>query len=169
MQGEHIREDQKGLDSNQDAIDKLKKEVKELVKEIKAHKISIKEGTPAFLEIKKRLVHYKKSGVKLPASFVKKYQQFIKTQDMLKELQKEYEVKYDQLNLYTTRTASFQDNILDARIINRDRWVGYNEVKFKLVEPPIELVYKPAEGSTKMIFGLVDLGEGEFEIQAVDE
>ena len=163
------RMDQKGFTENNEMIKKLKSEVRNLMEEVKAHQISIKEGTPAFLEIKKRLVHYKKSGVKLPSSFVKKYKQFTEMQERLKNLQKEYELKNDQLNLYVSKTHTFQDNIYDARVINRDKWVGYNEIKFKLVDPHMELVYKPEEGSKKMIFGLVDLGDGEFKIEAMDE
>jgi len=157
------------LDDNQDAIKTLKNEVRDMKKEIDRYTHLIKEGTPAFIEIKKRLVHYKKNGVKLPGSFVKKYKQFTQMQENLKTLQEKYNVKSDHLNLQTTRTASFQDNILDARVINRDRWIGYNEIKFKLVDPPKEFIHRPAEGSKDMIFGLVDLGDGEFEIQAVEE
>jgi len=157
------------LDDNQDAIKTLKNEVRDMKKEIDRYTQLIKEGTPAFIEIKKRLVHYKKNGVKLPGSFVKKYKQFTQMQENLKTIQEKYNVKSDHLNLQTTRTASFQDNILDARVINRDRWVGYNEIKFKLVDPPKEFIHRPAEGSKDMIFGLVDLGDGEFEIQAVEE
>ncbi len=165
-----LKEDVKeGLEENKESIEKLKKTVRELEQEIKKYEILIKEGTPAFLEIKKRLVHYKKSGVKLPASFVKKYKEFTHMQEHLKEIQKEYAVKNDQLNLQTTRTASFQESIFDARVINRDRWVGYNEIRFILVDPPMKLVYKPAENSKDMIFGLVELEDGEYAIKAVKE
>jgi hypothetical protein len=123
----------------------------------------------AFKEIKKRLIHYKSKGVKMPESFVKKYKEFQLIQQKHKELQETLAQKSDYLTLQTTRTASFQDNILDARVINRDRWIGYNEIKFKLVDPPVELVYKPKEGSLEKVFGLVDIGDGEFEIQAMKE
>jgi hypothetical protein len=123
----------------------------------------------AFKEIKRRLLHYKTKGVKMPESFVKKYKEFQQMQHKHKELQELLERKSDSLALQTTRTVSFQDNILDARIINRDRWIGYNEIKFKLVEPPIELVYKPKEGSNDKVFGLVDLGEGQYEIQVMKD
>ncbi len=158
-----------GLHDNQETIKNIEDSVKEIEKEIEKYKQLIVDGTPAFNKIKKHLIHYKKNGVKLPASFVQKYKQFIAMEAHLKELQSEYEVKSDQLNLQTTRTVSFQDNIMDARVINRDRWVGYNEIKFKLVDPPIELVHKPAEGSSDKIFGLVEVGDGEYEIQAVSE
>jgi hypothetical protein len=58
---------------------------------------------------------------------------------------------------------------LDARIINRDKWIGYNEIKFKLVDPPVELVYKPMEGSKEQVFWLVELEEGEYVIRPMSE
>jgi len=160
---------QDGLSDNKELIKDLQKDVKNIGKEVVKYTKLIKDGTASFLDIKKRLLHYKKSGVKMPASFVKKYKQFTTMQEHLKEIKQEYDVKKDQLSLQTTRTSSFQDNILDARVINRDRWVGYNEIRFKLVEPPMELVYKPAEGSKEMIFGLVEVEEGDFVIEAVSE
>ncbi|MEA1983475.1 MAG: flagellar assembly protein A [Campylobacterota bacterium] len=159
----------KGLDNNKEMIDELEKDIRQLVKDIKKYTLLIKDGTASFLDIKKRLVHYKKNGVKMPGSFVKKYKQFTQMQEHLKELKTQHEVKKDQLVLHTAKTGSFQDSILDARVINRDRWVGYNEIRFKLVEPPMELIYKPAEGSKEKIFGLVEIEEGEFVIEAMDE
>lgn len=160
---------QESLTENKDTISELNSDVKSLKKEIATLQESIKKGMPAFLDIKKRLIHYKKNGVKLPASFVKQYKNFMNLEEALKELKVEYKGKNENLLLHTTRTSSFQDNILDARVINRDRWVGYNEIKFKLVDPPIELVHKPAEGSKDMIFGLVEDEEGEYKIEAMTE
>ena len=160
---------QEGLNDNKDLIKELKNDVRDMGKEVVKYTKLIKDGSASFLDIKKRLLHYKKSGVKMPSSFVKKYKQFTAMQEHLKEIKQEYELKKEQLSLQTAHTVSFQDNILDARVINRDRWVGYNEIRFKLVEPPMELVYKPAEGSKDMIFGLVEVEEGDFIIEAVSE
>ncbi|MDQ7067895.1 MAG: FapA family protein [Sulfurimonas sp.] len=157
------------LNDNQETIKEIEKSLREIAKEIERYKKLIDDGMPAFIKIKKHLVRYKKNGVKLPASFVKKYKDFTAMQEHLKEIQSEYEVKNDQLSLQTTITVSFGDNIMDARVINRDRWIGYNEIRFKLVDPPMELVFKPQEGSKDKIFGLVDVGDGEFAIKAVEE
>ena len=157
------------LEENEEQIKKLKAELRELKEDIKKYTKFIKDGMSAFVEIKKRLMHYKKNGVKMPESFVKKYKQFQNMQDKLKILKEDYQVKQEKLNLLTTRTASFQDNIFDARIINRDRWVGYNEIHFKLVDPPLDLVYKPLEGSKEQVFGLVETAEGEYVIRALNE
>jgi uncharacterized protein (DUF342 family) len=160
---------QAGLDENQEQIKSLEIDIKNLKKEMNQHEQLIRDGLAAFNDIKKRLIHYKKNGVKMPEAFVVKYKQFQKMQERLVEVKSECAVKEDQLQLYTTRTASFQDNIFDARIINRDKWVGYNEVIFKLVDPPIEVKYTPYEGSVEKIFALVEVSEGEYAIKAVQK
>lgn len=163
------RETQVALEENEAKVKALATEVRDLEKEIERGKKFIQEERDAFFEIKKRLLYYKKNGVKLPASFVKKYKQFTQVQETLKENLKIFEVKNNKLSLMNTERPSLQNSIFDARVINRDRWVGYNEIKFKLVDPQIELVYKPAEGSSEKIFAVVEKAEDEFVIEAVDE
>jgi len=163
------RDVQNSVEENEEKIKELEIRLRELKKEVNKYTDLIRNGTKAFLEIKKRLLHYQKNKVKMPESFVKKYKQFQRYQEHLKELKEEYTQKQEKLNLLTTRTASFQDNILDARVINHDKWVGYNEIKFKLVDPPVELVYKPLEGSDKKVFGLVELSDGAYAIRPLDE
>jgi len=51
----------------------------------------------------------------------------------------------------------------------RGTWKGYNTIKFKLVDPPLELVYKPVENSTEHVFGLVQVGDDEYAIRPMDE
>ena len=165
-----VRKDlESGLNDNKHEIKELQTDIKTISKDMKKYKVLIKEGTASFLDIKKRLLHYKKNGVKMPASFVQKYKQFGQMQTHLKELEKSLEVKKEKLELLSSKTVSFQDDILDARIINRDRWSGFNEIKFKLIKPEVELVYKPQEGSLDRIFGVVEVEEGEFEIQAMKD
>ena len=46
---------------------------------------------------------------------------------------------------------------------------GHNEIIFKLVDPPIELSYKPEEGSSEKIFAIVADEEDGYKIEAVKE
>lgn len=158
-----------GLDKNQDEIQILESELSDIKKEIVKYSKMMNGGAASFLDIKKRLLQYKKKGVKVPASFVHKYRQFVQMQIHSEELKAKEVLKLDSLALKEKTTASFQEDILDARVINRDHWLGYNEIRFKLVDPPIELVYKPEQGSQERIFGLVELNDGTFEIRAMEE
>ena len=163
---EEIKSD---VDENKEEITKLQDSIKTLKKEIVKYSGIIKSGTSEFVDLKKRLVKYKKNGIKMPASLVGKYKQFQEMQIHLKNMKEEETLKTDKLDLLTTKTASFQDDIFSARVINRGRWIGYNEIRFKLIKPKIELIYKPKEGSNEKIFGLVVVDDGEFEIRALKE
>lgn len=159
----------KGLQKNEEEISKLEFDTKNIKEEIEKYTKTIKDNKTAFLELKKRLIHYKKNGVKMPSSFMDKYKQFLKIEAHLESIKKEYAVKQDKLILLTTKTASFQDNIFDARIVNNDRWKGYNKLVFKLVDPPIEVVYEPPDGSLDKIFGLVEDEDGNYSIEPKEE
>lgn len=160
---------QENSNDTQEVIKELEADINVLNKEVEKYEKLIKGGTASFLDIKKRLVTYKKNGVKMPESFVLKYKQFMQMQEHLKELQSESAAKKDLLSLQTKKNVALQDNILDARIINRDHWIGYNEIKFRLIDPPIELVYKPEQGSHNKVFGLVELESGGYEIEVMPE
>jgi len=163
------KEEQKGLSETKQEIAELRTDIKTVSKELTKYAQLIKDGTSSFIDLKKRLVNYKKKGIKMPASFVSQYKKFQDMQITYKELKEEQESKEEKLKLLTAQTKSFQDDIFDARIINRDRWVGFNEIRFNLINPKMELVYKPQEGSSEKIFGVVEVEEGEYEIQSLKE
>ncbi|MDD2652274.1 MAG: FapA family protein [Sulfurimonas sp.] len=163
------KEKNEDFDEKKHEIHQLEKSIDEIKKEIDRYKKMIKDNSNSFNEIKKRLIYFKQNNIKMPASFVDKYKQHIKAQEHLDGITKEYQTKSDKLTLLNAKATSLQDNIFDARIINRDRWVGHNELIFKLIEPPIEVSYKPYEGSVDKIFAIVKMDDGMFEIRAVKE
>lgn len=161
-------EKQEGLKGNKAEIEELKKSLAEIQKEIDKYSKMVRANTAGFNDIKKKLIHNKKNGIKSPEAFVNKYKQFNKISEHLENIKKEHAIKNDKFQLLTTKTASFQDNILDARVINRDRWIGHNEIVFQLVDPPAKIVYSVPEGSPTKVFGLVDTDEG-YQIQALKD
>ncbi len=160
---------QEGIEENEEKIKELKVKIRDIKKDIEKYTMLVKNNQAAFNDLKKRLAHYKKNGVKLPASFVQKFKNFQKMQEHLVTMKKDEEVKTHELELYDKKTTLFQDGIFEARIINHDRWKGHNELIFRLVEPPLELSYKPQEGSKELIFGIAQDEDGEFIIKAVKE
>ena len=157
-----------GVDENQEQKKTLELDLNKLKKEMKEYETFIKEGMASFNDIKKRLIHYKKNGVKMPEAFVKKYKQFQQVQEHLNQAKLSSQTKEEQLQLLSSRTASFQDNIFDARIIYSHKWVGHNELRFKLIDPPIDVLYIPKEGSEGGVYALVDIDD-KYQIKAVKE
>lgn len=165
MQSEGVEK----LEKNKHEVQELEKSINEIKKEMQKYEKLIKDNAASFNEVKKRLLHYKQNGIKMPTAFVEKFKQFNKYQEHLDTITDEYKIKNDKLIFLTSKTATYQDSLVDARIINRDRWVGHNEIIFKLVSPQIELSYKPAEGSIGKIFAVVQNSDGVYEIRAVNE
>lgn len=147
----------------------LQSSMNEMKKEIEKYKKLIKDNEESFKEIKKRLIYFKQNSIKMPTTFVEKYKQHIKAQEYLDGITNEYEVKEGKMLLLRAKSISFQDSIFDARIINRDKWVGHNELIFKLINPQMDLSYKPREGSMEKVFAVVKMNDGTFEIRAVKE
>jgi hypothetical protein len=158
-----------GYEKNKEKIKELEKQMKQYKKEIDSYTLIVQKNLPTFNDIKKRLLHYKKSGVKLPEAFVKQYKIFQAQIDKLKALKNELKSIEEKHHLLANQTDSLQYNILDARVINRDRWVGYNEIRAKLIDPPMELVYKPKENEPYHVYGVVEVDDGEFEIKPLKE
>ena len=157
------------LDENINEIKNLEFDINTMEKDVTKYIALIKGGKASFGEIKKRLIHYKKNGIKMPQSFVKKYKEFENMQEHLKSLKDTLAYKKNELEIFKNKIPIFQDDIMYARIINRDRWVGYNELIFKMIEPPMDVTYKPKEGSSGKVFGLVKIDEDKFEIRVLDE
>jgi hypothetical protein len=152
-----------------DKLEKLGFEIRETTQELKKYETIVKTNQSIYLEIKKRLVHYKKNNIKMPAAYVKQYKQFHQATEHLEELRqslKQLNGKKERLN---AEKSLAQEHIFDARIVNKDRWVGYNEIKFKLIDPPKEVFYAPPEDSQDLILGLDQNEEGEFKIRGMQE
>ena len=150
-------------------LEELESSIKNIKTEINKFTIMIETNLPTFNAVKKRLIHYKKNGVAMPSSFVKQYNQFKKVEEHLANIKNELIQKEEHFSELTDKVFSMQDNIFNARVINRDQWIGHNEIRFKLINPPVELVFKPQQASKDKVFGLVELESGEFVIQAIAE
>jgi hypothetical protein len=159
----------KNFEENEKEILKLKKDVDKLKDEIEKYKDLVKKSIPVFNDIKKRLIYYKEKNITAPKSIIRKYMELLKNKKHLESIIDTHDKEEDRYTLLTTSTASFQDNIFNARIINRGEWTEHNELIFKLINPPVEVSFKPKEGSADKIFGVFKVEDEKFEIRAVKE
>jgi uncharacterized protein (DUF342 family) len=157
------------VDEKEKELDMLDERLRFLKKEIERYKIVLQNNESSYLEVKKKLIHYKKNNIAMPDAFVESFKQYQKYEQHLKDLLSEENVKKEQREVINMAINSIQNNIYTARVINRDRWVGYNEIRFKLIDPPMDVVYAPHEGSLEKIFALVKTENDEYIIKAVKE
>lgn len=155
------------LDNEAAKINAAKKELKSVERELLEYENTMKENTNAYEDIKQKLLHYKRNNIKAPAAYTEKYQQLQIFRQKLESLRKEFTDKESYLALLSGHRASLQNGIFEARVINHDRWRNYNEVVFKLIDPPIDVTLTPSDTNDVNVLGLHEDENGEFSIKAV--
>ncbi len=164
-----LNESREMLGNDEEMMKEIKGDLVAIQKELRYYEDIIKENLAAYEGIKKKLLHYKQIGIKPPMAFVEKYQQFQHFKKKFEELQEQFKIKSEISAQLGVKRTSLQDDIFDARIINHDRWHDYNEVIFKLIDPPMEVIYFPADGSDENMLGLHEDENGEFTIRVISK
>lgn len=162
-----LNESREFLDDEMSLMIEVKKVIHEVEKELRGYEETMKENAAAYADIKRKLINYKSNGIKIPIAYAQKYKQFQEFKQKLDVLRKEYQDKLDHYAFISERHRALQDEIFDARIINHDRWHNYNEIIFKLIDPPISVTYLPSDNSEGGIFGLHVDDEGKFSIKVI--
>lgn len=147
----------------------VKKVIQTIEKELAGYEETMKENAAVYEDIKRKLVHYKQNGIKIPVAYAEKYKQFQQFRQKLELLRQEYQEKRDHYAFISERHTSLQSEIHDARVINHDRWHNYNEVIFKLIDPPMDITYFPPDNSDEKILGLHEDEDGEFSIKVLSK
>ena len=152
-------EDKKSLSSNEEEIKLQQRKVRALEEEVNKKQTFLNKNAAAIADLQKRLAHYKQSGTKMPASFVTKFKEFQELQKHLLSLKHELKHNKEVCDLLASEHQTFQTNILEAKIINHDEYRGHNEIRFKLLDPDLELYLVPRGGSNEKCFMLKENDE----------
>ena len=160
-------EQEQSLSGKEESILLQKRKIRSLKEEVMKNQKVLDDNASSIIDLKKRLAHYKKSGTKMPGAFVVKFKEFQNLQQRLESLKNELKQNEDMYELLTASTTSLQNDIFDARIINHDNYVGHNEIRFKLVEPEMELYHVPKGGPNENCFMLVEKEDDEGHVKYV--
>ncbi|MDP3265500.1 MAG: FapA family protein [Sulfuricurvum sp.] len=162
-----LNESREFLDDEQTLMIDVKKVIHEVGKELSGYEETMKKNAPVYEDIKQKLINYKNNGIKIPVAYAQKYKQLQEFKSKLDALRKEYQEKLDHYAFISGRHRALQDEIFEARVINHDRWHNYNEIIFKLIDPPIDITFIPPENSVGGIFGLHVDDEGIYSIKVL--
>ena len=163
-------EDKESLSGTEEESTVQKRKIRAIEEEIVEKKKTLDDNASSIVDLKKRLAHYKKSGAKMPSSFVTKFKEFQGLQQRVVILQKELKQNRDKLELIVSQSTNLQSDVFKAKIVNKDTYKGHNEIRFKLLEPELELYYVPKGGTGERCFVLEEDEEtGEFKIVGKQE
>ena len=146
-------------------IKELDVRLKKLAKEVKRYREKILQEEQNVQDINKKVQELKASGVKPPSALIlklKDHQARIKKHNsLLKELK---DAKIQKTSLQEA-LAELNASVYDAKVINKSVWKEFNEVQYKLLDPPIEVSFLAKEGDMMEVLSLNADEEGEFHIK----
>ena len=128
----------------------LKEDKKKLESKIADEKTSIKKNKHIFDDLKAKIIDCKKRNTKPPSAFVKRYKEFYLIIEDCKKLEATLTEMIENEKIYKEKLNIIQSAILKAKIINKDKWKGHNEIKFKMVNSSDEIIYIP-KGNEKVL------------------
>lgn len=152
------------IDELNDKIKTIKTEYLKLPKMLEHKKSTLDNSKGAIDTIKKRIVELKSKGIKPPTNLLMKlkdYQQLISEYNkMLSELKD----KKEEIRLLKGELDIYQSKVFDAKILTHSPWSEFNEIRFKLVNPPVEVVHNTRENEMTREMTLKKTTEDDFEI-----
>ena len=146
-------------------LSELEIDVKKISKEVKKYREKIQHETQNIEEINAKVKELKASKVKPPAALVLKLQdhqvRIKKHNSLVKELK---DVKIQKTTLQE-QLSELNASVYEAKVINKSAWKEFNEVKYKLLDPPIEVSFLAKEGDIMETLTLNSNDDGEFQIK----
>jgi len=157
------------IDQLEEKLKKIESVINITKKAIRDKKLLIdKNKEPAQL-VKQKIIELKQSGQEPAKTLMKKirdFQQLITAYNALLEKYKKYKNERESIK---KEIEDIQSTILKAKIINRSIWHEYNEIKFILLSPKIEITHVTKEGEISKSITLSKIEENEFQINRKSE
>lgn len=140
---------------------------KEYTKKYDAFKKMIKlveDNKPSALRIKQMIDEDIKKGFEPKKAFVVKYKQFTQMLANAKTLKADFDEIKSALDDVSHEVATFEDKLLDARLINHGVWKNYQSVVFRANGGKHECKYNPIEGSKSNVIRLFKISDTEYSV-----
>ncbi len=143
-------------------LETRKKEVATLTQKIKRLRMKIHNEKETIDQINRRISELKEQGVRPPEALIhklKEHQKVIKEHNLLLKELKDVKIEKERLK---GELKDIQSSVFDAKVINHSIWKEFNEITFRILNPPIEATHLPKEGEMAEEITLSKTEEGEF-------
>lgn len=152
------------IDVIEDEIDKFEDARTNIYKELKQKRAGLRQNESILKKIKEQILEDREKGVKTPVAYIQKVKKLQSVIKSVRILDEEIMLIDDELNRLRGMIAVKQSIVLDAKIINKSSWSGYNKVSFALISP--EIVEETTTEGKKNIIMLIEGGDGEYKIES---
>jgi hypothetical protein len=146
-------------------IESLKEVIKNKTKKIKVLRKKIQNDQENIRQINETVLSLKKRNATVPASLINKLksnQENIKEHNLLLK-----ELKDDKMALEKLESdlKELINAVFNAKVVNRSVWKEFNEVKFKVVEPPVEVSHLFVDGEMSEEITIKTMEDGKYVLE----
>lgn len=150
-------------------LKKLEDELKSLQKVFKELTLKVKNNLDSCKKIKSVIIKNKNEGLEIPSTLIQKFKTCRVMQVHYKKLKEELEYKKGQYEKLDKRLSSSGPDIFDAKIIVNEPLRGFNNIIYKLNNPPREIELNTNESMRDKIFKLTEDEDGVLKIVNVNK
>ena len=149
----------------EEEIETLKEEIKNKTKKIKVLRRKIQNDQENVRQINETVLSLKKRNANVPVSLINKLksnQENIKEHNLLLKELKDDKMELDKLH---ADLKELVNAVFKAEVINRSVWKEFNEVKFKVVEPPVEVSHLFVDGEMSERITIKTMEDGKYVLE----
>ncbi|NOX16118.1 MAG: DUF342 domain-containing protein [Epsilonproteobacteria bacterium] len=150
-------------------IKKIDIKLKPFLKILENKKRLIANSRPIVEDIKKKIIELKKRNINPPITLMGKIKEYQKMVNEYNAKLNNYKDKKHQIVVLREDLNNMQNQILSAKIVNHGIWKELNEIRFKLLAPPVELTYNTNNNEIIREITLKKIGDDSYEINRSSE
>jgi len=150
------------VEEAEEKIKDKKEKIKETTKKIKILRRKIQNEKENVKQINETILDLKQRQATVPTSLINKLKD---NQANIKEhnlLLKELKDDKMQLESFEADLRELVNAVFDAKVVNRSVWKEFNEVKFKVVEPPVEVSHLFTDGEMSEVITIKSMEDGKY-------
>ncbi len=143
----------------------MKERIKEKTKKIKALRRKIQNDQENVRQINETVLSLKKRNATVPVSLINKLKsnnENIKEHNLLLQELKNDKMALENLELDLKELVNA---VFKAKVVNHSVWKEFNEVKFKVVEPPVEVSHLFVDGEMSEEITIKSMEDGNYVLE----
>ncbi len=149
----------------EEEIEQCREGIKAKTKKIKALRRKIQNDQENIRQINETVLSLKQRNATVPLSLINKLksnQENIKEHNLLLKELKDDKIALEKLE---EDLRELINSVFSARVVNKTVWKEFNEVKFKVVEPPVEVSHLFVDGEMSEEIMLKTLEDGKYVLE----
>jgi hypothetical protein len=150
-------------------LKELRLKIKPIPKNLEERKRLIDKTKPTVQMVKEKISELKADGKNPPATLLGKIKEFQEMVNKYNELLRSYKNQKERIKDLKSDLDEVQLKVFAAKIINHSSWLEYNEIKFKLLSPEIDVVYNTKDHEIIREITLKQTGDEEFMVERSSE